>query len=89
MFTERPSDLNILFVGNHSPGRKIKNAVLSGDSVTLKIDDEYVLVDDVVPDAVGHFKAIVYGLEPRVSFQVIEFNEAHIFGCHERALVGR
>lgn len=83
MFDERLFR-SIFFTYDHHAGPK-SNEVLAGDSVTLQMGGEHILVGNVIPTTMGHFKAIVYGFEPGVTSQEIEFDEAHIFGCQKRA----
>jgi len=84
MFTKRSLG-GIFFTYDRSPGQKRKMEVVAGDSVTLQKGDERLLIRSVIPTTMGHFKATVYGFDPGVAFQEIEFDEAHIFGCEKAA----
>ncbi|MBB6243684.1 hypothetical protein [Rhodanobacter sp. MP1X3] len=89
MFTERPQDQGIIFVGHHVPGKAIKQSISAGDSVTLRIGEERVLVRNVAPTGRDRFKGTIYGFEPSVSLehgslkleQEVQFQEQHVFGC--------
>ena len=89
MFTERQEGQGIVFVGHHVPGSQIKTSVSAGDSVTLRIGDEHVLVRDIKPIGAGRYKGVIYGFEPSYALeyegleleQDLEFDESHIFGC--------
>lgn len=89
MFLEREHDHGIMFVGNHTSGQKIKNAIVEGDSVELRIDKERILVRNIVPIGSEQYRGVIYGFEPSFAVehnglaldQEITFSEKHIFGC--------
>jgi len=86
MLTERSPTDSIFYVGN---GPKIKRSVSDGDAVTLRLDDQRVLVRDVTQLSPGLFTGTIYGFEPSMTTerkglklgQKLEFSECHIFGC--------
>lgn len=90
MLTKRDSRVGIMFFSAAVPGRKIKNSVLDGDEVTLKIGDEDVLVRNVSVTSPGQFFGEIYGFEPSYGVEVaglrigdrIEFAEEHVISCH-------
>lgn len=89
MFNKRPQDQGIVFVGDHVPGNVIKQTISAGDSVTLRIGEESVLVRALVVAGSDRFKGTVYGFEPSFSpkynelelEQEVEFQESHVFRC--------
>lgn len=89
MFLEREHDRGIVFVGNHTSGQKIKDAVVDGDSVELRIDKERVLVRNIVAIGSVQYRRYIYGFETSLAVehnglaldQEITFSEKHIFGC--------
>jgi len=89
MFNKRPQGRGIVFVGHHVPENIIKHTISAGDSVTLRIGEESVLVRDVVLAGPDRFKGTVYGFEPSFSHkyneleleQEVVFQESHVFGC--------
>ncbi|MGB7931308.1 MAG: hypothetical protein WCH04_03655 [Gammaproteobacteria bacterium] len=91
MFDERNEVQAIVFSTNHIPGQPTKTAVSDGDSVSLRKDDEYVLVKSVIAVGSSRFTGIIYGFEPsyEVEYQglnlgdEVEFEEKHIIACSE------
>jgi len=77
----------IFFTCDRFPGQKSKLEVVADDAVTVEIDSELAQVNNVVPIITDHFKGTLYGLEPGVAFQEIQFNQAHIFGGQKRLMI--
>lgn len=90
MLTKRDSSVGIIFLSAIVPGRKIKSSVSDGDEVTLRIDDEDVLVRNVSRTSPGQFSGDVYGFEPSYGIEFgglkigdrIDFTEDHVISCH-------
>ena len=90
MLTKRDSSVGIMFLSAIVPGRRIKSSISDGDEVTLRIDDEDVLVRNVAKTSPGHFSGEVYGFEPSYGIEFgglkigdrIEFTENHVISCH-------
>ncbi len=88
MFNSRVTG-GIFFASDAARGERIKSQVVDGDSVTLGLKDEHVLVRVTASTHPGHYEGVIYGFEPsyECSFsgleigQKINFNEIHIFGC--------
>lgn len=88
MFSERTGD-GIFFVGDANSGKCMKSDVVDGDSVTLRLEDEQVLVRIISTARPGHYKGIIHGFMPSYGLtfgeleigQIIEFSDIHIFGC--------
>jgi len=91
MFAERLDGFGIVFAGHHVPGQPLKDKVVDGDSVSLRLGDESVLVRNVVTLRPGHFSGVIYGFEPSCTLeygglrvgQAVEFGEKQIFGCQQ------
>lgn len=89
MFTKRPSNQGILFVGNYNPGHPLKQFIENGDFVTLYVDEVAVLVNAVQAISKSCFSGVVYGFEPSSISdsnglqveQVVKFHDSQIFGC--------
>lgn len=89
MFTNRPPDQGIIFVENIEQGAQFKSSILDGDSVTLRIGDERVLVRNINRHGSGRYKGTIYGFEPSCGLEYdglklgeeVEFDESHVFGC--------
>lgn len=89
MFEQRSNNFGINFTQYHDPGSPLKNGVMGGDTVTLRIDEERVLVLVIKPVGNSKFKGRVLGFEPSGGLQFkqlkvdeeIEFNELNIFSC--------
>lgn len=90
MFVDRDPVIGILYLSAVVPGKKIKDSIVDGDEVTLKIGDEDVLVRDVAATAPGQYSGVIYGFEPSHSIEFnglrlegrVEFSKRHIFSCH-------
>jgi len=91
MFAERREGFGIVFAGHHTPGESLKDKVVDGDSVSLRLGDESVLVRNISSIRPGHYRGVIYGFEPSCTLehgglrvdQVVEFDEKHIFGCQQ------
>jgi hypothetical protein len=89
MFTKRRDGSAIIFSGNHSPGRLVKNTVQNGDCVVLQIGSESVLVENVQVLGYSRFRGEVNGFEPSGALEYqglkvgedVTFEEAHIISC--------
>jgi hypothetical protein len=89
VFTERPQGHGIVFVGHHEPGTPIKMSISAGDTATLRIGEEHILIRNIEPVGSGRYKGIVYGFEPSFGLeyeglkleQEVQFSESQVFGC--------
>jgi len=88
MFTDRPPEVSILFLGHHTTGQKIKNSVVAGDDIGLMCGEEVVLVRNVEVIGPTRYRGLVAGFKsfesphPGLSLgQSVEFNEGKIFDC--------
>lgn len=89
MFKERLDGELISFAGTEVPGQPHQLRVLDGDSVSLELDDQRILVRNVTTVAPGRFKGNIYGFEPSGGLQYrelhmhqeIEFGEQQIQAC--------
>ena len=78
-----------MFVGKYEPGQKLKDAVVDGDSVTLKIGEESVQVRKLITLSLRQYRGTIYGFEPSFGIeyhglsigQEVDFSEKHIFAC--------
>lgn len=92
VFANRDANVGITFFSAVTPGNKIKSEIRDGDEVTLKIGDEDILIKSVVTLSPGRYVGTVFGFEPSYSVEFggiqigdnVEFDEMHVFGCHER-----
>jgi len=84
MLTEKgPND--VVF---YTSGELIVHTISDGDSLTLRSDDQDVLVRDVVVLEPGRYSATIYGFEPSRATELnglrldqrIQFGERHVFG---------
>ncbi len=92
MFNKRSHGLGITYVSSYEPGTKFKNSVENGDEVTLKIDNESILVRNVQIKGNGKYSGTVYGFEPSIELTYkdlslddeVEFEEINIISCSGR-----
>ena len=86
MFTSRNPTRSILYTGNPMT---MKNSVVDGDTVTLKIESIDVYVKNIRNLGNGKYSGEVHGFEPLnpAEFKnlklgdVVEFKESEIFSC--------
>ena len=86
---ERHAGVGIIFIGHHVQDQDLKDVVTDGDSVSLRIGKETILVRNIRAIRPAHFKGVIHGFEPSFATQhgqlcvgqEIEFSESHIFGC--------
>lgn len=89
MFAKRAREQGIVFVEDYVPGRRMKDQILDGDRVELKIDEERVLIRDVSILDGGKYRGFVYGFEPSFRLELmgvsigdqVEFFDENVFGC--------
>ena len=89
MFNKRVPGSTINMIGRHTRGQQFKASVDNGDSVTLKVGEQHVLIRNVLSLGSGRFCGVISGFEP--SFKVehegmrveqkIEFENENIFSC--------
>lgn len=90
MFTSNETN-GILFIGSYNPNSIIKQAVCTGDDVTLYINGVEVYVERVTSQESGSCSGYIYGFGSghRVGFgdltigQQVQFELSDIFACCE------
>ena len=86
MFSSRNPTRSILYTGNPL---NMKNSIVDGDTVTLKIESTDVYVKNIKNLGNGKYSGEVYGFEPFNPTELknlklgdaIEFKESEIFSC--------
>jgi hypothetical protein len=91
MFDERDKGQAMVFAANRALGQPVKTAVSDGDSVTLRIDGEDVLLRSIKVLGNARYTGIIYGFEPTYELEYhgldlgdeVVFEEKHIIVCSE------
>ena len=86
MFSSRNPTRSILYTGNPL---NMKNSIVDGDTVTLKIESTDVYVKNIKNLGNGKYSGEVHGFEPFNPTELknlklgdaIEFKESEIFSC--------
>ena len=73
--------------GSHTPGIPPRTVIIEGDSVTLKVDSESVLVHKVQVLGQGKYRGQIHGFEPSCALDykghsledIVDFEEMNVF----------
>ena len=89
-FTKRPAGHPISISGHQTPGQVRRAVVITGDRVSLCIESEIILVNDVEVISNGQYRGRIDGFEPSVGLEyaghkledIVTFEERHIWWLH-------
>lgn len=86
LFSHRNPATGINYFGNP---RNMKNSITTGDRVTLNLEGNDVLVNNIVVISSGYYSGTVCGFEPNHLTGIaniklgskVEFKDFHVFSC--------
>jgi hypothetical protein len=86
-FEKRPHGIPISTIGRQTPGVPQRKTVIAGDTVTLKIGQEIILIHKTEVLGDGKYSGEIHGFEPSCSVDyqghfledIVEFEEANVF----------